>query len=143
MPHFNRLIGRLLLSISCIGFAVPAAASTTDIRWLPETDAQGLTVNMPRIDNDVLATRLAELQARLKQDKVSLSKQVEQTRMKGKDTVLAAVLPGGLIYAAYKKTVHSRAVKQYKLVETQLAVIDQDIASFKADNGPIVIAHAQ
>lgn len=141
MPHFNRLIGRLLLSISCIGLAIPAVAAT-DIRWLPETGAQGLTVNMPRIENDVLVVRLAELQTSLKQDMVSLGEQVEQTRMKSKDTVLAAILPGGLIYAAYKKSAHSRAVKQYELVETQLATIDQDIETFQADNGPIVVARA-
>lgn len=142
MRHFNQLIGRLVFSITCISVGVPAAATTADIHWLPQTDAQGMTVNMPHIDSEVLVMRLAELQSRLKLDKLSLNKQVEQTRMKGKDTVLAALLPGGLIYAAYKKTSHSRAVKQYEQVETQLAEIDEDMLAFKTDNSTIVIARA-
>jgi hypothetical protein len=143
MRHFHQLIGRLVFSITCLSVGVPAAAATTDIRWLPVTGAHGLTVKMPHIDNDVLALRLTELQTRLELDKHSLSERVEQTRMKGKDTVLAAVLPGGLIYAAYKKTSHQRAVKQYERVETQLAEIDQDMASFPVTNSPLAMAQVR
>ncbi|MDT8405209.1 hypothetical protein [Sulfuriflexus sp.] len=140
MHHLHHLLARLLLSIACLGLAVPAAVAGTDIRWLPVTDSHGLTVNMPRIDHDVLSMHLRELQNRLEGDQLSLGKRVEQTRMKGKSTILAAILPGGLIYTAYKKTVHHRAVTEYEQLETQLAELDQDLANFRADNSTLALS---
>lgn len=140
MLNIHGIIRRFSLMLFFAGFGVQAAAATADIQWVPETIKGGFTVNVPSIDNDVLIGEIATLKIALIRDKQLLSSKVEQKRFKSKDTVLAALLPGGMIYAAYKKSAHAQAVKDVEQVSSQIKEITTDLAALTTIDGPILIA---
>ncbi|WP_126456861.1 hypothetical protein [Sulfuriflexus mobilis] len=94
----------------------------------------------PSINMDVLVDEIAKLKIALKHDEKLLSRQEEQKRTKGSDAVLAFLLPGGLLYAAYKKNAHAEAVQAHELVSSRLKEISMDLVAFTAINGPVVVA---
>lgn len=134
---------RFILMLICTGFAIPATAAETDIQWLPKAVHGGFTVKLPSIDNDMLLDEIISLKIALMQDNKLLSQQVEQKRFKNKDTVLAALLPGGLIYAAYKKNIYAQAVQNYELNASLVEELTTDIAALTVSDGPILVAQAR
>jgi hypothetical protein len=125
------------------GFGIQAVAAGADIQWTPKTVKGGFTVKVPGIDNDVLVGEIAALKIELMQDEKLLSQKMEQKRFKKKDTVLATLLPGGLLYAAIKKNAHRQAVQDHKLVTSRLKEITTDLAAFTAIDGPVELAQVQ
>ena len=143
MLNIHSIVRRLGLMLIFAGFGIPAAAAGVDIQWAPKTVKGGFTVKVPSIDNDVLIDEIAALKIALIRDKQLLSSKVEQKRFKSKDTVLAALLPGGMIYAAYKKSAHAQAVKDVEQVSSQIKEITTDLAALTTIDGPILIAQVR
>ena len=143
MLNIHGIIRRLGLMLFFAGFGIQAAAASADIQWTPKTVKGGFTVNAPGIDNDALVDEIAALKIALMHDEQLLSHKVEQKRFKSKNTVLAALLPGGLIYAAYKKNAHAQAVRDYEQVSSQLKEITTDLAALTTIDGPILVAQVR
>ena len=143
MLNIHGIIRRLSLMLFFAGFGIQAAAASADIQWTPKIVKGGFTVKVPGIDNDALVGEIAALKIALMHDKKLLSSKVEQKRFKSKDTMLAALLPGGLIYAAYKKNAHAQAVRDYELTSSQLKEITTDLAALTTIDGPILVAQVR
>ena len=143
MLNIHVIIRRLSLMLFFVGFGIQAAAAGADIQWTPKTVKGGFTVKLPGIDNDALVDEVAALKIALMHDKKLLSSEVEQKRFKSGNTVLAALLPGGLIYAAYKKNAHAQAVRDYEQVSSQLKEITTDLAVLTTIDGPILVAQVR
>jgi hypothetical protein len=140
MLNTHRIIRRLGLMLLLAGFGVQAMAAGADIQWTPKTVKGGFTVTVPVIDNDALVDEIVAQKIELTQDEKLLSLEMEQKRFKRKDTVLAALLPGGMLYAAIKKNAHSQAVQDHERVSSRLKEITTDLAAFTAIAGPVELA---
>lgn len=143
MLNIHVIIRRFSLMLLVASFGTPAAAASADIQWTPQTVKNGFTVMLPSIDNDALIDEVVALKIALMHDKELLSRKVEQKRFKNKDTVLATLLPGGLIYAAYKKNIHAQAVQDYELTSSLIKEISTDISALTTIDGPILVAQAR
>jgi hypothetical protein len=143
MSKIHRNIRRLGLMLFLAGVGIQAAAAGADIQWTPKTVKGGFTVNVPGIDNDALVDEIAALKIGLMHDEKLLSHKVEQKRFKNKDTVLAALMPGGLLYAAIKKNAHARIVQEHELVSSRLKEITTDLTALTAIDGPVELARVQ
>ncbi len=143
MLNIHGIIRRLSLMLFFASFGIPATAAEADIQWTPQATKGGFTVKLPNINNNALVDEIATLKIALMHDKKLLSRQAEQKRFKDKDTLLTAILPGGLLYAAYKKNAHAQAVQEYKLVSSQLKEITTDLAAFMTIDGPVLVAQAR
>lgn len=143
MLNIHGIIHRLSLGLLFTALAGQALAADADIRWLPKTIKGGFTIHVPSINHDALVSEIARLKGALTHDKQLLSVQVEQKRFKDKDTLLAALLPGGLLYAAYKKNAHTQAVQRYELASSRLKEVTTDLASFTTIDGPVLLARAR
>ena len=99
----------------------------------------GLAVRLPAISQ-------AELLATLNQAHHLLSKQERQAQQvidkssQGKDAVIAAVMPGGLLYYAYKQQKLSDAKNTLTEVASELDGLDVDAVTLYDPAGAIVIA---
>jgi hypothetical protein len=140
MLNIHRIIRRLGLMLLLAGFGVQAMAAGADIQWTPKTVKGGFTVTVPVIDNDALVDEIVAQKIELTQDEKLLSLEMEQKRFKRKDTVLAALLPGGMLYAAIKKNAHSQVVQDHERVSSRLKEITTDLAAFTAIAGPVELA---
>jgi len=101
--------------------------------------SDGLAIRLPVISQ-------AELLATLNLAHNLLSKQERQAQQvidnssKGKDAVIAAVMPGGLLYYAYQKQKLSHAENTLSEVTTELNRLDVDAVTLYDPVGAIVIA---
>ncbi|MCK4742291.1 MAG: hypothetical protein KAT25_00575 [Sulfuriflexus sp.] len=115
-------------------------ANAAEILWTPEQDVAGFMVMEPSINIDALVDDVVTLKIALKQDEKRLSRQVEQKRITGNETWLSFLLPGGMLYAAYKKNAHTNAIREHKLVSSQLLDITVDLVALTTTAEPIVVA---
>ena len=129
---------RVLMMLVSLG--VSGWASSAEILWTPVQDAGGYTTMKPSINMDALVDEIVSLKSTLREEEKQLSHQVEKSRVTDNDTLLSIFLPGGLLYAAYKKSAHNQAVREHKLVSTQVKEITEDIIALTRIDGPIVVA---
>lgn len=128
----------LTMVVSMFGMSGWAHAAET--LWTPKQDAAGFTIMEPSINIDGLVDDVFSLKITLKRDEKRLSHQAEQKRFTGNDSLLSFLLPGGMLYAAYKKSAHSNAVREHKLVSSNLLDITADLVALTTIAGPIMVA---
>jgi hypothetical protein len=129
---------RVLLMAASL--ALPGWASAAEIKWLPEQGKDSYSVMVPRIDIDELVDEMVALKGTLKHDEQVLARKVEEKRMSGNDKVIAFLMPGGMLYAAYKKSAHAAAVKERERVAERLKETTTDIVTLTAMNSHIMVA---
>lgn len=120
--HKRLLVPLLLLLASSISggtLAAPAATSWQQDRTLHAASG-GLLYSLPQIDRQQLGDEINELNLALKARQQELAGELEKSRLTAGDAVLAAVLPGGLIYAAVKHQRTARAEAELQQVVAQL-----------------------
>ena len=130
---------RVLTMVVSLGM-MSGWANAAEILWAPKQDVAGFMVMAPSISIDALVDDVISLKIVLKHDEKRLSHQIEKKRVTGNDTFLSFLLPGGMLYAAYKKNVHANVVREHKLVSTQIKGITEDIAALTITTSPIVVA---
>ena len=129
---------RILLMIATM--AIPGWVTAAEIQWVPVKDKAGLSVMMPGIGMDVLVDDIVRLKLALKHDEKLLSRREERKRITGNQSVLSFLLPGGMLYAAYKKHDHANAVRDHEQVSSMLKEITSDLVALTTISGPIVVA---
>jgi len=110
--------------------------------WLHIEHAGGLTTNFPVLPRSALKARLAELQSRLSHQRVELSLDEEESRFDAKDAVITLVMPGGLLYAAYRQQRHHQTANQVDQVSEQLDALHADLAAFRVVAADSLVASA-
>lgn len=143
MLKLQVMIRKARVLLMATSLALPGWVHAAEIQWLPEQGEDGFTVMVPGIDLDVLVEEMLARKATLKQDEQLLARQEEEKRVKGNDKVLAFLMPGGMLYAAYKKAAHDRAVKEHERIVDQLKETTTDIMALTAINGPITVAQQE
>jgi len=101
--------------------------------------ADGLAIRIPTITQPELLATLNQAYALLSQQRRA-ARQVVSDRSKGDDAVIAAVMPGGLIYYAIQKQKLNQAKITLSKVKTELNSLDVDAVSLYDPVGAIVIA---
>lgn len=130
---------RVLMMVASL--AIPGWGHAADISWIPERGGDGFSVSVPHVSINTLLDEITVLKGELKSDETRLAGRVEEKRVTGNDNVLAFLLPGGLIYAAYRKNAYENAVKEHGWVNSRLREISADLVTLAAINGPIRVAN--
>jgi len=136
----RKIIRNTRVIMMAISLGVPGLASSAEIVWNPVQDAAGYTTMKPGINMDALIDEVVLLKSTLRQDEKQLSRKVEKRRVTDNETLLSIFLPGGFLYAAYKENAHNQAVREHKLIATQVKEISEDIIALTRIDGPIVLA---
>jgi hypothetical protein len=129
---------RVLSMIASLG--ISGWASGAEIEWSPEQGERGFTVMAPSINMDALVDEMVSLKTALKHDEKLLAREVEKKRITGNDKVLSFLMPGGLLYAAYKKSAYDKAVRDHELASSQSREITTELVALTGINGPVVLA---
>ncbi|MGD8743046.1 MAG: hypothetical protein PVH46_06425 [Granulosicoccaceae bacterium] len=129
---------RVLLMAASLG--IPGWASAAEIHWTPEQHKDGFTVMVPSINMDALVDEMVSLKSELKHDETLLARRMQEKRMTGNDKVLSFLMPGGMLYAAYKKSAYNKAVRNHERVTLQLKEVTTDIVALTTSSGPIAVA---
>ncbi len=100
----------------------------------------GFVIQLPAVDIDALAEQLRELRSSLISRKQELANELETKQFDSGDTLLALVMPGGLIYAGYKKAAYARARHDLDEVSENIAEYSVDLALLQEQLQPVAVA---
>lgn len=123
-----------------IGLGLSGWANGAEVQWTPSQNDAGFTIVLPSINIDELVNDVVTLKVALKHDEKRLSHRVEQRRFTTNESLLSLLLPGGMIYAAYKKSSHAQAVSEHEKVVAQLSLLSEDLAVLTSHVETIVVA---
>ena len=118
----NRLF--MSLTIFCSAFMLQTAHA--EQATAPLTITGNLFIQLPDVDRRALLERVTTLRSQLIQRKQALLQIIADNTLDSGDTILTVILPGGLLYAGYKKASSAQA-------KNELASINADIEEFSAD----------
>ena len=102
-------------------------------------DPDGVVVQLPTVDPLILLARVNARRSGLILRKVELIKQVEEARMDTGDVVITALLPGGLLYAGYRKLEFEQAKNNLAAVSADINELSHDLSVFQTDVGPVAV----
>jgi len=121
--------------------ATPGILTTPDTVWVEVNPQNGLITALPTVTPDRLIQQMGSLRSDLQGRKARLSRKAEAKKFTTKDGIITAILPGGLLYAAVKKQRHWQAVSKVKMVDKQLADLNQNLDEFRASGfGTSIVA---
>ena len=127
-------------SITVLAFAAvlimvkPAAAEDTVMLQPDDRRAgvvtmvgpQGFITRLQVVDADTLAEQVQHLRSELIARKQQLVDEVDEKKLDSGDALLTVLMPGGLLYAGYRKAAYERA-------RTDLAEVSDDISEYSRD----------
>jgi hypothetical protein len=111
--------------------------------WAQLTDRDGLVTQVPRVDRAVLLKRMTELRRRLSRHEEELEDAVEEKRLGVGDAIITAVIPGGLLYAGYRKHEWDEARDSLARVRKQLDTLSQTLINAQHLGRTMVVAQLQ
>jgi hypothetical protein len=100
----------------------------------------GLVTAEPRISQKELNHVLAESKHLLSVRSHKLEEYIEENRITGKTGVMAAVMPGGLIYLAVRKARLSEANVKLENLKSDTRELQTDILALHEEESPLLIA---
>ncbi len=134
-----RMFIKVRVLFMALGLVASGVVNAAEIRWVPTMAEDGFSVMTPVVNTDAVIDELVVLKAELARSERVLAQQVEQKKVTGSDNVLSLLLPGGLIYAAYKRDAYSRAVEKHELLSRQYAEISSDLVTFRSVQPTVLV----
>jgi pyruvate/oxaloacetate carboxyltransferase len=107
------------------------------------TNPAGFVTQLAVMDSGELVEQLHELRSVQIIRKQVLANELEAQQFDTGDTLLALVMPGGLLYASYKKAAYNRAKKKLDEVNEQIAAYADGLSMMQARLRPVTIARLE
>ena len=126
----------ITIAIFCTAFmlqtahAEPVQVSTPD----------QLAIQLPEIDHETLIEQVRALRSQLIQRKQELVQMVADKKLDGSDAIITAIIPGGLIYAGYKKARYEQAKNELARISADIEEFSGDLLAMQSRSAPVEIA---
>jgi len=112
-------------------WATAGAANAAGIPYVSSARGYGapnlFVLRLMAVNRSALTSRVQTRRLRVLERDADLRSQVQQHRFQQKDVVLAAVMPGGLLYAAYKQAKLKALQAKQTAAERELAELATDL----------------
>ena len=137
MSDFRGRLFALLAIICSVSLLSPAFAGE-----LPEpvTAPAKLAIQLPEVDRDALVEMLGELRTQLILRKQELLQLVADSQLDGGDALITAIMPGGLLYAGFKKARYENAISELDRVSEDIDEFTDDILALQSAPLPLAMA---
>jgi hypothetical protein len=122
----TKTISRLFISITALSSVLLLQTVHAEQPMLTMITPDQFIIQLPEVDREALVERVGTLRSQLIQRKQALVQNVADRQLKGSDAILTAILPGGLLYAGFKKI-------RYEQAKNELDRISADIEEFSDD----------
>ena len=147
MLSYRPIVVSMLLSFAQFAHSAELDAEriglVVESQWFQTESPGGLISNFPTLPRTELVRQMGELRAELQNRKASLAVEEEQGRFDAKDAVITLVMPGGLLYAAYRQQRHHRIAAHEQQVSSELEELQADLVAFRAIAADTLVASAQ
>ena len=78
--------------------------------------------------------------SRLIQRKQTLVQTVEDKKLDSGDAVITVIMPGGLLYAGYKKARYEQAKEELARVIAEIEEFSDDLLAMQSGSAPVIVA---
>jgi len=99
--------------------------------WLNLNQGNGLIINIPARKTHEVIGKVQKFHSELYAKQRKYREEVENSQIKTKDTLIAVIVPGGLIYLASKKQRNIQAKEGLDSVSLQLSSLENDLGLLK------------
>ena len=106
----------------------------------PLSDTGQFTIQLPTVERTVLIEQVETLRSQLIEDKQALVQTVADKKPGGRDAIITAIMPGGLLYAGYKKARYEQAKNKLASVSADIEELSVDLLSLQSRSAPTVVA---
>jgi tetrahydromethanopterin S-methyltransferase subunit F len=97
-------------------------------------------VQLPDVDQEALVEELVKLRSQLIQRQQKLEQLVADKKLDGGDAIITAIVPGGLLYAGYKKARYLQAKHELARVSTAIEEYSSDLLVMEIRAAPVTVA---
>jgi len=117
---------RLIMSIAIFCGAFMLNTAYADQAPVPVNIPGRFIIQLPDVDREMLVEQVEKLRGQLIQRKQVLEQTVADNKLDSSDAIITVLMPGGLLYAGYRKV-------RYEQAKDELANISADIEEFSSD----------
>ena len=135
----TRTSNRLFISIAifCTAFMLQTAhAEQTPV---PVVTPGQFIIQLPDIDREALVEQVGALRSQLIQRKQALVQSVGDKKLNGNDAFITVIMPGGLLYAGYKKIRYEQAKNELARVSADIEEFSGDLLAIQSRSAPVVV----
>lgn len=135
------LTGSLAMSHAVIaGDVVTLMAPQYRSSLVNMTGPKGFVTQLLVVDRGTLVEQLSELRSLQIARKQELANLLQEKKFDTTDMLIALVMPGGLVYAGYKKAAYARTRNNLDEVSKNIAVSSSDLEMLREQMWPIAVA---
>lgn len=133
-----RIPDRLLkpIAVFCAGFILQTAYADD----LPVTAPDRFAIQLPVVDREALGEQLRALRSQLILRKQALVQAVADQQLDSGDAILTAILPGGLLYAGYKRARQAQANSELARVSAEIEELSGDLLALESSATTVMVA---
>ena len=131
----NRLF--VQIAIFCTAFMLQTAHAEQGL--VPVAAPDQFIIQLPDIDREALIEQVGALRSQLIQRKQALVQSVGDKKLNGKDAFITVIMPGGLLYAGYKKIRYEQAKNELARVSADIEEFSGDLLAIQSKSAPVVV----
>ena len=139
----------MVLAFAAVLIMVKPAAAEDTVMLQPDdrragvltmVGPQGFITRLQVVDADTLAEQVQQLRSELIARKQQLVAEVDEKKLDSSDALLTVLMPGGLLYAGYKKAAYERARNDLEEVSEDISEYSRDLVEIGRRVTPVPIA---
>lgn len=96
--------------------------------------------HLPVVDRDALIVEVETLRSQLIERKRALAQNVEDNTLDSGDALITALLPGGLLYAGFKKVRQQQAKEELARLNGEIKEFSDDLQAMQVMAAPAMVA---
>lgn len=101
-----------------------------------------LGFQLPNVDPEALVEKVDTLRTQLIKRKEVLMRSLEEKKLGSGDVLIAAIIPGGLLYEGYKKLRYEQAKDELAHLNAEIDELGNDLLAVQAMSAPAAVAQA-
>ena len=131
---------RLLILIASISIAFMLQAAHAEHAPVFVGAPGQFIIQLPDVDREALAEQVRLLRSQLIERKQALVLSVADKQLDGGDALITIIMPGGLLYAGYKKARYEHAKHELDRVNADIEEFSGDLLAVQSRSAPVVVA---
>jgi hypothetical protein len=131
---------RLFTSIAMFCTAFMLQTANAEQALVQEAVPDQFITQLPDVDRDALIEQVKTLRSQLIQRKQALIQSAADNKLDGNNAFIAAIMPGGLLYAVYKNARYKQAKNELARVNVDIEEYSDDLLAMQPGSAPVAIA---
>jgi hypothetical protein len=131
---------RLLISIAILCSAFMLKTAHSEQALVPVIAQDRFIVQLPNVDREALIAQVEMLRSQLIKRKQVLVDIVAEKKLDSGDALIAILMPGGLLYAGYKKVRYEQTVNELSHVSSDIEEFSNDLLAMQSTSVPVAVA---